>query len=236
MSLLKDYAPGLYQMAVSRRPALGIAGKERWTAEYEITQFLPNTVKFEEQGKTGDAGRLVLQYSGEKLTVDHLNLAHPADASRCRATVHCANNPFCSPLEWTLNQRFEKVNDPERRTGVTEAGRVGNGSVVVNGISTGVLSSEHYSSDYSLFAAMPALSAGSLPAFDMLESLTVVRPKQTLRRTGEVVLPDGRVLSELTQKGTGILAWFWWLDESGFPVVSVREHTVFSLQQAGGAL
>lgn len=242
MSLLKEYAPRLYQTALKQSLSTGIEATDGWKADYRIIQFLPNTDRFLEEIKTRNAGRLSLEYrkqaSGIELTVDHLNLAHPADADRCHAVVRCTDNLLCSPLHWELTQQFEQRQDPEHRTGRREQGRIGNGMLLCNGCPAGTLSSSNpCTSDYTLFAAMPALfTEKALPSsFDMLEALAVARAGQRLFRSGEVVLPDGRILTEIAQEGTGILAWFWWLDESGFPVACIREHYMFVLQGAGGS-
>lgn len=236
MDTFSSYAPKLFRCLTGMLAFRETNPSGNWKAGYKIVEFSPNVSIYVEAIQTRDCGSFFLEFrrgSAENvLTVNHSNIAHIRDAERFYGIVHCNTDSLLSPQYWEYTHRFDKKPDPEHVTGFRERCEVKAGVFYRAGRAVGSISPE-YTSDYSLFAAMPALSQKEvLPEkFMMLEALTTIRRDQKLMQTGTIELPSGRQVNEIIQTGTGIQPWFWWLDTNGFPLACIREHHCFILQQ-----
>lgn len=236
MDTFSSYAPKLFRCLTGMLAFRETNPSGNWKAGYKIVEFSPNVSMYVEAIQTRDCGSLFLECRRGRdemqLTVNHSNVAHIRDAERLYGIVNCCAGSLLSPLYWEYTHRFDKKPDPENVTGFRERCEVKQGVFYRDGRPVGAISPD-YTSDYSLFAAMPMLSQQNiLPQnFVMLEALTTIRRDQKLMRIGTIDLPSGRQVNEIIQTGTGIQPWFWWLDTSGFPLVCIREHHCFILQQ-----
>ena len=145
------------------------------------------------------------------LTVDQVIVHTEAVVHTYRAEITCANNTLASPIKWSMSSRFvDSEGEPRGNLDQDEVGQVESDTVIIqtNGI-------EHeqkgnVTGDWCLFEAvqrLPFESGGPL-AFDLLETMSIVRPDQNLAYHG-----TDCGFHYFHQVGSGALPFQYWLDD-----------------------
>jgi len=154
------------------------------------------------------------------LTVDQRILNGEGTLHSQRARARCRGDAIASLMDWDLSSRFFG-GDGEPAAGLTaeESGRVEGGTIEFRKGSSAVRRSVSGSltSDWSLFTAIERLAFESprLPAFDVLEGLSLLRPGHRLVYRGLYHWSGGGVdgpLRWFQQTGHGTLPYEYWLD------------------------
>jgi len=136
------------------------------------------------------------------------------------ARLWCRRDTWASPVAWQLTSRFLKPDgQPLPALTIQQSARIENGTLKLrtNQHLTQQQLARTVTSNWSLFEAIQRLdfTSAALPAVDMLEGLSILKPQQRISYQGPTSVHFGNVTIQLhrfVQLGPGILPTEYWLD------------------------
>ena len=150
-----------------------------------------------------------------------------------RVAIECANDPFHTPLSWTLSHEVhDQFDKPTNELRWSQQGTISQGKITT--VSNGKTFSRAVSSpllcSWTLFAALPLVVKGALPFnFTYLDGFDAVLEDHRLSDGGRGTITingEEQSLRGLRHTGRGMIPEEFWFDDQGRLAIYTTDETV----------
>ena len=153
------------------------------------------------------------------------------------AEIKCKNDELSSPSRWEISREFRDAgNNVIPHLSLRQSGYIeGNTAILdIQGIRSKKTAARRLTSDWCIFDMVQRLPSDAQKTleFDMFESLSVLKPDQTIRRMDSHSDRPGfysGTLTRFVQTGRGVLPWEYWLDSKKMLVLATSGNRAYIL-------